>query len=279
MEKKLSQLTKLFIENANEVDIIEYIYNNKINVNSYLPFKMNTLVAVPIIFYCCSNPKYTELFKFIISNNLDTSREMISDTEKIDLLYFSQIEYIPPLIKLGYKITNVDGIKKLLIGGYIKKLLILLKNNAIQKEQLLLIINDSELIKNVFIQLYENIIQICKIKNMDVYNVKYKSIIDNYLDTIKLFITNGVNFDKEVLQLILNSYIKEIIEYVFLNVKIFNFDDLQLVHYSNFNVNNIVALYKLYNNDNYLHIKNILSKYKKPQKIIYTIPKIKKIYN
>ena len=77
-------------------DVILFLKKYNIDSNIYLPY-MAEDGEIPLLFYCCANNKYNELFQYLLNNNVNVHNKM-NTKNPIDLLYYSQIEYIPTLI-------------------------------------------------------------------------------------------------------------------------------------------------------------------------------------
>ena len=254
-------------------DVILFLKKYNIDSNIYLPY-MAEDGEIPLLFYCCANNKYNELFQYLLNNNVNVHNKM-NTKNPIDLLYYSQIEYIPTLISKNVVLSKetflING-EKLLIGGNIKKLMLLYKYNAIDKNDLLTLIHTNNLLFNVLERLYERIFFICKnSNNNELLRSNYNDTIKNYSDVFKLILTNGVNINQlnnnsiPFMQDVLNTYIYDIIKVLLqYNPEL---DDVNLIHYSNFDLTNRQIMSFLYNKDNYENISNLLREYKIPVKI------------
>lgn len=256
-------------------DVIEYIKTYGINVNTYLP-SLNGDGEIPLLYYCCSNLKYMDLFKFLISENVSIELEMNTKV-RIELLYYSQTEYIPMLIKSGAKLNPefiVDNGQKLLIGGNVKKLMVLYKYGAIAKEQLVELISVKNLVFSVIDRLYERMFFICQnSQTKDVFEKNYQETMKNYIDVYKLIFINGVHINQinietgeRFIQQILNTYFMPLIEMILSFNP--NLDEVSLMHHSNFNLTNRQIMKYFYNQESYEKITEMLRPHKLPQKII-----------
>ena len=263
-------------------ELISFIESNKIHVNTYLPC-INNDGEMPLIFYCCSTPRFPNLFNYLVERNVDVTAEM-NTKDPIELLYYSQTEYIPTLISRGavlsQELFKTNG-KKLLIGGNIKKLMVLYKYGAIQKSQLTDLINIENLIFDICDRLYERMFFICKNSDsIDVFTKNYKDTMKNYLDCYKLIFMNGTNINQVnangelFFQQILNTYFTPLIEELIKYEP--NLDVIDVIHHSNFDLNNRIVMRYFYNNENYEKIKEIINPLKIPQKIIIKNKKNKK---
>jgi hypothetical protein len=287
-------LLKLITSNKSKSeDIIEFMTINNINPNIYLPM-MNGKGEMPILYYCCSNLKYEMLFNYLVNMNVDVSLEMKIDVdnlfnsnelnnsnESIELLYYSQLEYIPFLIKLGCRINEgkfIENGEKLLIGGNVNKLMLLYKHGAISKDNLISLINKENILTNILERLYERVFFICRNKDMtnEIYFKKNLSeTMINYSNVFRLFLNNGIILTSTFIQMLLNTYFIEIIELV-LNFNNSNYDldndNINFLHYSNFDITNRQIMSIYYNNENYERINSLITQYKLPKKVIVKKP-------
>jgi len=288
--KIIIHLLKLITSNKSKSeDIIEFMRNNNISPNIYLPM-MNGKGEMPILYYCCSNLKYEMLFNYLVNMNVNVTQEMkidVNDREQtenlvpIELLYYSQLEYIPFLIKLGCKINETQFIEngeKLLVGGNVNKLMLLYKHGAISKNDLINLINRENILINILERLYERVFFICKNKNMTNETNFKKNLSDtmvNYSNVFRLFLNNGIILTPSFIQMLLNTYFIEIIELV-LNFNNNSYDldndNINFLHYSNFDITNRQVMNIYYNNENYDRINELITQYKLPKKVIVKKP-------
>lgn len=279
-------LLKLLMSNQpDSKSIILYVENNHIDPNTYLPSVHQQDIQMPLIYYCCSNPDLMDFFLYLIGKNTNINATMICEkdpTQQIELLYYSQIVYIPTLIEKG---CHLDPSKipmcgeQLLIKGNITKLIALYKHGALNKDQLLQIIHRPGLLFRVLDYLYERVYSLCQ-QNMNEEHQKkiINEIIKNYLNVFKLFLKNGININQienneTFLQRILNTYFYEIIDLTLQYQP--NYDNIEFLHYSNFDLTNRQVMKTIYTDENYQRIQSLL-KSQIPQKIIKKQPLAKK---
>lgn len=282
----LINLLKLITNNKPDSKaIISYIESNNIDPNTYLPSVYQQEIQMPLIYYCCSHPDLMDLFTYLINKNVNVQASMVCDqdpSQQIELLYYSQIIYIPTLIEKGCQL-NPQMIpmcgEQLLIKGNITKLIILYKHKAITKEQLLEIIHQPNLLFRVLDYLYERIYSLCQQKISEEHQKKIvNDLIKNYQNVFKLFFKNGININQienneTFLQRVLNTYFYDLIDLTLQYQP--NYDNIEFLHYSNFNLTNRQVMKIIYNDDNYHKIQNLL-KSQIPQKIIKKQPLTKK---
>lgn len=281
----LIELLKLLVNpDITSKSLITYVEQNHIDPNTYLP-AIHGNIQMPLIYFCCSNTNLSDFFEYLIEKKVNLMAPMICDDplRQIELLYYSQVQYIPILIENGCKLdpnmVPINGEKFLLMGN-ITKLITLYKHNAVTKEDLLKITQKPGLLFRVLDRLYERIFNLCKqIKD----NAKLQKLIDeimkNYLNVFKLFFKNGANInqienDETFLQRTLNTYFVDLIKLAILYQP--NFDHADLLHYSNFDQSNRHIMKIIYNEKNYIEIQNLLKDKVIPQKINVKKPVIKK---
>jgi hypothetical protein len=282
--KIIINLLKLITSNKSKSeDIIEFMTINKINPNIYLPM-MNGKGEMPILYYCCSNLKYEMLFNYLVNMNVDVTQEMKIDNnsneESIELLYYSQLEYIPYLIKLGSKINEskfIENGEKLLVGGNVNKLMLLYKYGAISKDNLITLINKENILSNILDRLYERVFFICRNKDMtndEYFKKNLSETMINYSNVFRLFLNNGILLTTTFIQMLLNTYFIDIIELVLKSNNNYDLDDdnINFLHYSNFDITNRQVMSIYYNNDNYERINSLVIQYKLPKKVIVKKP-------
>ena len=264
--------------------IIAYVEQNKIDPNTYLPSLQNNC-QMPLIYYCCSNSQLGDLFIYLLDKNVNLAAPMIIEdpSQQIELLYYSQIQYIPTLIERGCKL-NPDqvphGCEQLLIKGNITKLITLYKYGAISKDQLLQVAQKRGLVFQVLDYLYERVYKLCqqitdenKLKNV------IDEIMSNYINVFKLFFKNGVSVNQiengeTFLQRVLNTYFLDLIKLT-INYQP-NYDHVDFLHYSNFDLNNRQVMKLFYNDKIYNEVQELLKDKIIPQKINKKKPIAKK---
>ena len=281
----LIQLLKLLLNPLiDSHSLIDYIEKYRIDPNTYLP-SINNELQIPLIYYCCSNPNLTDFFFYLIDHNVNLMVPMVCEdsNQQIELLYYSQIQYIPTLIEKGCRLNNEMipmGCEKLLIKGNITKLITLYKYGAISKEQLLLVTQRSGLIFTVLDYLYERIFHLCQqISDESKLRNICDEITKNYINVFKLFFKNGVSVNQidngeTFLQRVLNTYFIELIELT-INYQP-NFENIDFLHYSNFDLNNRQVMKIYYNDQIYNQIRELLKDKMIPHKINRKKPIIKK---
>src|SRR5690349_40536 len=82
--------------------LITYIEEHQVDPNTYLPSLHNEM-QLPLIYYCCSHPNLSDFFFYLLEKGVNLNAEMVCEdpTHRIELLYYSQIQYIPTLIEKG----------------------------------------------------------------------------------------------------------------------------------------------------------------------------------
>jgi hypothetical protein len=281
-------LVKLMVDqNTSSQDVVNYMKIFHVSPDLYLPsFDGNQ--QLPLIYYCCRNPKFDDLFSYLLGLKVNLLAQIKCDNPDwvIELLYYSQTKYIPALIKGGCtldpdKITRSG--QKLLVRGNINKLMVLYKYKAITKEQLLQIIREPGVIFRVLDFLYERLYRVCRsVRNQ----VKQKELVDetvrNYVKIFKLFFKNGVNVNQiedgdSLLQRILNTYLVDIIQLT-LDYEP-NFDRVKFLHFSNFPLSNRQVMNVIYNHENYKLIEELLKDKVVTRKIVKKLPVIRRTKN
>jgi hypothetical protein len=255
--------------------LIMYVEHNRIDPNTYLP-SLQANMQMPLIYYCCSNASLTDFFLYLISKNVDLNAPMMCDdpNQQIELLYYSQIQYIPLLIEHGCLLNPQkipESVGKLLVKGNINKLIILYKNGAVKKEELLPVLQSKGLIFRVLDQLYEKIYTISQqINNEQHFNNVYSEVIKSYINTFKFFFKNGVNINQiengeSFVQKVFNTYFFPLIQFVVTCQP--NLDAEELLHYSNFDLLNRQVMKFIYTQQNYKQIEEYLRDKMTPKKI------------
>lgn len=255
--------------------LITYIEQNRIDPNTYLPM-LNGNTQMPLIYYCCSNSKLIDFFLYLIERHVNLNVSMVCDdpSQQIDLLYYSQVQYIPLLVEHGCRLnpqTIPESVEKLLIKGNINKLIILYKNGAVSKEQLLPVLQIKGLIFRVLDQLYEKIYMLSQqINQQQQFDTVYAEVIKSYINTFKFFFKNGVNINQienneSFVQKVFNTYFYQLIQLVVSQQP--NLDSEELLHYSNFDLLNRQVMKFIYNESNYQQISEYLKDKMTPKKI------------
>ena len=209
---------------------------------------------------------------YLLAKQVNLAAPMISDNQdpavdgQIELLYYSQIQYIPALIERGCQLdpTRVpSSVEKMLIKGNITKVITLHKYGAITKQQLLGVVQQPGLIFRVLDHLYERIYVMCQQISSEPARLKAvcDEVIKNYLNVFKLFFKNGVGVDQmeqheTFLQRVLNTYLIDLIRLTLEYQP--RCDDVELLHYSNFDLTNRQVMRNFYNDDIYLAIQALV---------------------
>ena len=212
-----------------------------------------------------------------LSRHVDLNLPMLckDPSHCIELLYYSQIRYIPLLIENGCKLDPrniIHNIERLVLNGNINKLIALYRYGAITKDQLIPLFNIPFLIFRILDQLYEKIFAISqKISEEQKFNEVYGEIIKNYVNTFKFFYKNGINFNQvesgeSFFQRVMNTYFADLISYV-ISCNI-NLDTIELTHYSNFDLINREVMRYIYNEGNYRKLHTLVDDKITPKKII-----------
>lgn len=278
-------LVKLMVDqNTSSQDVVNYMKIFHVNPDLYLP-SVDGNQQLPLIYYCCRNPKFDDLFSYLLGLKVNLHTQIKCDNPDlvIELLYYSQTKYIPALIKGGCTL-DPDKIsssgRKLLVRGNINKLMLLYKYKAITKEQLLQIIHEPGVIFRVLDFLYERLYRVCRsVRNQ----VKQKELVDetvrNYVKIFKLFFKNGVNVNQiedgdSLLQRILNTYLVDLIQLTLDYDP--NFDRVKFLHFSNFPLSNRQVMNLIYNHENYKLIEELLKDKVVTRKIVKKLPVIRR---
>jgi hypothetical protein len=264
--------------------LIKYVEYFRIDPNTYLP-SVREGIQMPLIYYCCSNPNLTDFFIYLLNHKVNLFAPMICENpeHQIELLYYSQVQFIPTLVEHGCKLNEsmvpING-RKLLIKGNITKLMVLYKNKVISKDQLLAIINEPGLVFRVLDHLYERIYVMCQeVKDSTQLKRLIGETMKNYVNIFKLFFKNGVNVNQieegdTFLQRVLNTYFYELVA---LTVEYNpNFDRAEFLHYSNFDLTNRQVMSAVYNDENYQKIMDIIKDKVITLRIIKKRPVIRK---
>jgi hypothetical protein len=255
--------------------LITYIEQHKIDPNTYLP-TMAGKNQMPLIFFCCSNDSLTDFFLYLIDKKVNLNVHMICDDPRhqIELLYYSQTPYIPLLIEQGCVLDPSkipESVEKLLIRGNISKLIMLYKNGAIKKDQLMKILQTDNLVFRVLDQLYEKIYNLSRqVNDEQQFMGLYDEVMKNYITTFKFFFKNGVDINQiengeSFVQKVFNTYFFQLIQFVITCQP--NLDSEEMMHYSNFNLLNRQVMKFIYSEKNYRQIEEYLKDKMTPKKI------------
>ena len=82
--------------------LINYMKHHHIDVNVYLP-SLQGECQLPLIYYSCSRDNLQDFITYLIEQHVDLQAPMLCQevSQQIELLYYSQISYIPLLIQHG----------------------------------------------------------------------------------------------------------------------------------------------------------------------------------
>jgi hypothetical protein len=271
--------------------LIDYVEKYRINPDTYLP-GFDSQSQIPLIYYCCSNPSLIDFFIYLISKSVNIHARMVCEddpSQEIELLYYTQVNYIPTLIDRGAKLNPQlipQSCEKFLLKGNITKLIALYKHGAITKDQLLFVTQSPKLIFRVLDHLYERIYSICQqspqrgtLQTDPKLISATNEIMKNYINVFKLFFKNGANINQidgneTFVQRVLNTYFIDLIRLVVDYNP--NFDSVDFLHYSNFDLTNRQIMKIYYNDQNFEEINEFLKDKIVPQKINIKKPVLKK---
>lgn len=281
----LIDLGKLIMKpNVTSALLIEYMEKYPIDPNTYL-LSPHRDMQIPLIYHCCSNPDLTEFFNYLLNKGVNVLAEMVCESDQslqIELLYYSQTQYIPALVRRGCRLRP-EGVgpcgEKLLIKGNITKLMTLYKHGAVTKTDLLLLTQRPYLIFRVLDHLYERMFHLCQAnlkKSKDISNGTeelrplIEEVMKNYMNVFKLFFKNGVSVNQiengeTFLQKVLNTYFIELIKLTIEYQP--NYDHIDFLHYSNFQLTNRQVMGFFYNDSNHKLIQEFLKDKIVPEKI------------
>jgi hypothetical protein len=276
--KIVVKLVKLLLTpTTTSKDVIDYLERFRINPNIQLP-NLQCDAQLPLIYYCVSNPRFGDLFVYLLNHQVQLNVMMVSDhpEQVIELLYYSQIQYISMLIEHGCRLDPEKvsvSVEHLLIMGNINKLIALYKYGAITKEQLLHLLHQKGLIFKVLEQLYEKVFQLSQhVLDEQRFRKCYDELLKNYLNTFKFFFKNGVLINQmedgeSLVQKVLNTYFFSLIQLIVSQGQA-NWETVELLHYSNFGLTNRQVMKFIYNDANYHQIEEYLREQVPPQKVV-----------
>ena len=275
------ELTLMMTKNTSETPkIIDYMTKNKISADIYLPFTPEEGGGwAPLLYFCCRDVKFFELFKYLVSINVNVNNIPRETNNVIELLYYCQHQYIPSLVKLNCTL-NPDNFQKygkiMLVNGMMTKIALLMKWNAIKSEQVIHLLQSNKMILfEVTEEFYRKMTINCQgLLTLRINDQNWKSnhdkLMDNYLEVYKFLLTNTpVNvideYNCSFFQRALNTYFIPLIKLVIE----FNpeFDQCKVVHYSNFDLSTRQIMCKFYNDDNFKTICKMVDRYNLPKKL------------
>jgi hypothetical protein len=284
--KILLDLLKLLMNpTIDSITLIQYLERFQIDPNVYLPSVMGHL-QMPLIFHCCSQSHLSDFLVYLLERNVNLQAPMMCDdpSQRIELLYYSQTQYIKLLTEHGCQLdpsTVTENVIKLVVRGNIIKLITLYKCGAITKDQLNIILQEKYLLFRTLDQLYEKIYKISQqVTNETQFTQIYGELMKNYLNTFKFFFKNGVNINQiengeSFVQKVLNTYFVPLIEFVVTCQP--NFDSEEILHYSNFNLVNRQVMRFIYTEQNYKTIVSLVKDKMTPKKINHKKNLVRKI--
>lgn len=301
-DNNILTLTRMLMDpiKYKDIDIIQFIKKNNIHVDTDLP-SMCAGLYMPIIYHCCSREIISKtindssksiyvplLFNYLIKNGVNVNKPMLCDLEgdnltkiapyPMDLLMYSRIEYVSLLKKYGCIFTKEripEYCRLLIINGNIKKLLIFNKYDLISSDDILDVLKNTEM---PFI-IIDNMVNKMALTSND---TDRKIVIENYIKIFKLYISNNINLNvyksihdyendlertEHFLQLVLNTYIYELIQLIFGDKSVELPENITLLHYSIFDQKLRNVFPEFYNEEIFGKIKKYISE-KTPKRII-----------
>jgi hypothetical protein len=284
-EKILIGLMTFFVSaGKSSKDIIQYLEFYHIPVDVYL-LDPNMNIKIPLIYYACRDDRFTELFGYLLNKGVNLNVNIISQNplHQIELLYYCHDRYIPILVSRGCRLDPnkvATSIERILIGGTITKLMSLYKHGALLKEQLIGVLQNHGLIFRILDRLYERIFELSQRETDPLrFKTQYDLILKHYVKTFKLFFINGIGINQvengeSFTQKVLNTYFVPLIQYIVSLQKSLETEDL--LHYSNFEINNRQVMSLIYNDETYKQISEIIKGKIRPKRINVKKTHIKK---
>lgn len=281
-------LLKLLVSTNVETNaLINYVEQNNIDVNTYLP-SIDGRSQLPLIYYCCSNTQLSEFFLYLIDKGVNVRSQMVceNESEQIELLYYSQTQYIQLLVENGCTVNQQkveENVEKLILRGNITKLITMYKYRCLNKESVEKVVHKEGIIFKILDFMYGKIYSLSQsITDQNKFNQLYEEIVKNYINTFKFLIKNGVNINQmdngeSLLQKVLNTYFKPLIVFVMECQP--NINSEELLHYSNFNLINRGVMKFIYSEENYAILKKILDDKMSPKKINIKKNVVRKVVN
>lgn len=255
---------KLRTPSMTSKELIDYVINNNIDVNSYIT-TFNLGIYTTIIFQIVQTTNYHDFYKFLIAKGADICK--ISDYDEESKFHFQHIlfqcheKYIKLLLSSCSSI-NINlrcQVLKKLYSGNIRRLMLLLKFNVLTVKTLSEIFkSESNIYVEVINVLIDRINLICKTSNI-------KSEVDKtilkYIDILKFILKfkidcNVIINDMSIIQYCANFYLYEIIEFFYFNGNIQKINEI--VYHSKMDPKFVASLRQLLNDRRYVCTANIL---------------------
>lgn len=252
------------IDQLDNNELLKYLNSNKINPNTFIS---NGTYTIPLLFYLMKMGRSVVVINQLIEIGGNINIPLINNY--IPILDIG-INYFPFLKKVGY-ILNDDQIgvilKNLFINGDIDKIIALHKTSFVTKNHIIEIVSTNpNLIMEMLDTMYINVGELCRshmLSNNDLLLNKVIQLDKNYTMIIKLIYINNIDLNsliniEDVIQMVLNSYMYNLISYMISVVDHYSLINVTFYHYSNFPLINKIIMSKLYNYDNYISIKKML---------------------
>lgn len=288
-------LRKIVQRDTTSEDLIAIMESSNIPPNTYCPsLSPNSDAFYPLIYYCCMKSQYLKFFHYLIKKGCDITHTVISSnpSDKIELLYYADIIYIPYLVELGLRLERTSlttNITNMLIKGNYQKVMMYVKYGAMSKTDLYEIIHTDDLIFTTLDNLYGKLVEIgvrSLERQIDPAST-FTTIVENYVKVFQLYFRNGITplqyrqttdnantsanttTTDNFLQLVLDTYIYEIIELVFTIEDQIDLDGVRLRHFSSYPKTTRRVLKYFYNDATYQRLDKLLDQIKTPKIIIH----------
>lgn len=255
-------------------ELVEYLKKENINVrNEFVRVTEDGDVYMSLLHYCMQKKHSIRAIEFIISQGGELESPLISNKSlmsKIDVKYI-----LPILKKFNYnpnfdEMTVTKMLIEFLICGDISRVIHMHKAKYFSNEQIFDALKCGDLLVASMDYLYTKISKLCiqhKLQNnndnVDVLYDKISSIEKDQIKFFKFIIVNGIDLKsitniELVTQMILDSYLYHIVDYITSVIDYGTLSNVQFYHYSNFPLMNKVLLYPLYNDKNFKNIEQLL---------------------
>lgn len=268
-------ITSFQVLNFSTEELIERI--ESFDIRASTPVEINTELSLPdwseeidqlplIVLLSLESIARGGVDKSIIGLLLKYDQNVLNDVEIVKRLVLNASLKLLPYFNFqpSNAINQREIIISMILNADVHRILVLNKINVIQTEEIVETLKHPNLLIHVCNCLYMMVVKHCRKYEINREIGELGLICElekKYINLFRFVKSNGIELSQVVnisnlIQIILNSYLFQLIKYFIDNLKPTERDNLNIdfYHYSNFPINNKIILKSIYNETNFARI-------------------------
>ena len=251
--------------------IIDFIIDNKIDVETYLPGENgvngHTGGYYPIIYLASKYQERETLVDWLLDKGAKPSRiPDVDNKHQLDLYFQCDSIYINKFSSIGVKFINENKqIEHSIIYGKYNRLILLTKENIIKHKFIRRIINKGKLrlSKEILASAVKNLAIICECServNPAIIRNKVHNIMNQCAQTFAFIISYGYKPDLIILQIAVAYYLVPVVSILTKYINKTYWDDIIILHHKALDPLMVAAQRQMYNDGKYAAICRLLGR-------------------